>query len=99
MELIGIWFITATSPLGKETYNLRLHGDGSGAISHDRGSVDFSDAQIANDGDSMSVKIIGRTEIPMSVDFILDFRSSGKSLAGTAKIGEYATVTLQGAKI
>jgi len=99
MDLIGIWFITATSPLGKETYNLRLYGAGSGAISHDRGSVAFSGAQITKQDDLIVVSISGRTEIPMSVDFVMDFQSSGKSLSGTAKIGEYAVIALQGVKI
>jgi len=99
MELIGTWFITATSPLGKETYNLRLNSDGSGSISHDRGIVEFSDALINSSDTSINVSICGHTDIPMSVDFFCQFESMGKSLTGFVEIGEYAKVELSGVKI
>jgi hypothetical protein len=99
MELIGTWFITATSPLGKETYNLRLNDDGSGSISHDRGTVEFSDALITSSDTSLNVKICGHTDIPMSVDFLCQFESMGKSLTGFVEIGEYANIELTGVKI
>ena len=99
MELIGTWFITATSPLGKETYNLRLNDDGSGSISHDRGIVEFSDALINASDESMTVKICGHTDIPMSVDFLCQFESVGKSLAGFVEIGKYANIEINGVKI
>ena len=99
MESIGTWFITATSPLGKETYNLRLNVDGSGSISHDRGTVEFSDALITNSDTSLNVKICGHTDIPMSVDFLCQFESMGKSLTGFVEIGKYANIELTGVKI
>lgn len=99
MDLIGTWFITASSPLGKETYNLRLNSDGSGSISHDRGTVDFSNAVIEAGGESLSVEISGKTDIPMSVDFVCKFDSVGKSLTGSAQIGKYATIDLKGVRI
>jgi hypothetical protein len=99
MELIGTWFITATSPLGKETYNLRLNSDGSGSISHDRGSVEFTDALMNVSEDSIEVKICGHTDIPMSVDFLCQFESVGKSLNGFVEIGKYANIELSGVKI
>jgi hypothetical protein len=99
MELIGTWFITATSPLGKETYNLRLNSDGSGSISHDRGVIEFSDALINDADDSIEVKICGHTDIPMSVDFLCQFESIGKSLTGFVEIGKYANIEIEGVKI
>ena len=99
MESLGTWFITATSPLGKETYNLRLNSDGSGSISHDRGTVEFSDALIVNSDNSINVKICGHTDIPMSVDFLCQFEFMGKSLSGFVEIGEYANIELSGVKI
>jgi hypothetical protein len=99
MELIGTWFITAASPLGKETYSLRLNSDGSGFISHDRGNVEFSDALISSSDESMNVKICGHTDIPLSVDFLCQFESLGKSLVGFVEIGEYAKIQLTGVKI
>jgi hypothetical protein len=99
MELIGTWFITASSPLGKETYNLRLNSDGSGSISHDRGTVEFLDALITSSDTSLNVKICGHTDIPMSVDFLCQFESMGKSLTGFVEIGEYANIELTGVKI
>jgi hypothetical protein len=99
MELIGTWFITATSPLGKETYNLRLNSDGSGSISHDRGIVEFTDALIDISEGSMSVKICGHTDIPMSVDFLCQFESANKSLTGFVEIGKYANIEISGVQI
>ena len=99
MELIGAWFITASSPLGKETYNLRLNSDGSGSISHDRGTVEFLDALIISSDTSLNVKICGHTDIPMSVDFLCQFESMGKSLTGFVEIGKYANIKLTGVKI
>lgn len=99
MKLIGTWFITASSPLGKETYNLRLNSDGSGSISHDRGIVEFSEALITSSDTSLNVKICGHTDIPMSVDFLCQFESMGKSLTGFAEIGEYAKIELTGVRI
>jgi hypothetical protein len=99
MELIGTWFITATSPLGKEKYNLRLNSDGSGSISHDRGVIEFSDALINDADDSIKVKICGHTDIPMSVDFLCQFESIGKSLTGFVEIGKYANIEIEGVKI
>lgn len=94
-----MWFVTASSPLGKETYNIRLNDDGSGSISHDRGSVEFLNASITEGPDFLNVKISGSTEIPLSVDFLCEFQSSGKSLSGTATIGQYAKIQLDGIKI
>lgn len=99
MDSIGTWFITATSPLGKETYNLRLNSDGSGSISHDRGTVEFIDALIEKSDNSISVKICGHTDIPMSVDFMCQFNASGRELDGLVEIGEYANVAIKGVKI
>jgi hypothetical protein len=99
MESLGTWFITATSPLGKETYNLRLNSDGSGSISHDRGTIDFIDALITTSGELMSVKICGHTDIPMSVDFMCQFDSMGRELNGLVEIGEYANIGIRGVKI
>jgi hypothetical protein len=99
MELMGTWFITATSPLGKETYNLRLNSDGSGSISHDRGIVEFTDALIDTSEDSINVKICGHTDIPMSVDFLCQFESANKSLTGFVEIGKYANIEISGVKI
>lgn len=99
METISTWFITATSPLGRETYNLRLNGDGSGSISHDRGTIEFSNAIVQSGGDSMCVEISGKTDIPMTVDYVCKFDSIGKSLNGFVQIGEYARVDIKGVKI
>jgi hypothetical protein len=99
MELIGTWFVTAKSPLGKETYNIRLNSDGSGSISHDRGTVEFSDALITSSDTSINVRICGHTDIPMSVDYFCQFESMGKSLTGFAEIGKYAKIELSGVKI
>lgn len=99
MELIGTWFITASSPLGKETYNLRLNSDGSGSISHDRGTVEFLDALITSSDTSLNVKICGHTDIPMSVDFLCQFESMGKSLTGFVEISKYANIEITGVKI
>jgi len=99
MELVGTWFITASSPLGKETYNLRLNSDGSGSISHDRGLVEFKDAVIESSDDSMCVEISGKTDIPMTVDYACKFDSVGKSLNGFVQIGEYAKIDIKGVKI
>ena len=99
MELIGTWFITAISPLGKETYNLRLNSDGSGLISHDRGSIDFSDALMSVSENSITAKICGHTDIPMSVDFLCQFESIGKSLTGFVEIGQFANIEINGIRI
>jgi hypothetical protein len=99
MELIGTWFITAISPLGKETYNLRLNSDGSGSISHDRGTVEFSDAIVESGEDFIILKISGRTEIPISTDFVCGCVLSGKSLDGFVQIGEYAKIDIKGIQI
>ena len=99
MELIGTWLITASSPLGKETYNLRLNSDGSGSISHDRGTVEFLDALITSSDTSLNVKICGHTDIPMSVDFLCQFESTGKSLTGFVEISKYANIEITGVKI
>ncbi len=94
-----MWFVTAVSPLGKETYNIRLNSDGSGSISHDRGSIEFSGATVESGPDSMCVEINGRTDIPMSTDFMCRFESVGKSLNGFVEIGKYAKISITGVKI
>jgi hypothetical protein len=99
MGPIGTWFITAISPLGKETYNLRLNSDGSGSISHDKGVVEFRDAVIESGDNSMCVEIHGKTDIPISVGFLCKFDSVGKSLNGFVQIGEYAKIDITGVKI
>ena len=99
MALIGTWFITAVSPLGRETYNLRLNSDGSGSISHDRGSVEFAGSVVQTGDNSMCVEISGKTDIPMTVDYVCKFDSIGKSLNGFVQIGEYAKIDIKGVKI
>lgn len=99
MDLIGTWFITAVSPLGKETYNIRLNSDGSGSISHDRGTIEFADAVVQTGDNSMCVEISGKTDIPMTVDYVCKFDSIGKSLNGFVQIGEYAKIDIKGVKI
>ena len=47
MELVGTWSISASSPLGKESYVIKLTNDGSGLISHEKGMVEFSGATIS----------------------------------------------------
>lgn len=47
MELVGTWSISAASPLGKESYVMKLNNDGSGSISHEKGMVEFSGATIS----------------------------------------------------
>ncbi len=99
MELVGTWFITAISPLGKETYNLRLNSDGSGSISHDRGMVDFVNADIQSGDDSMCVEIHGKTDIPITANYVCKFESVAKSLSGFVQVGEYATIEIKGVRI
>ena len=99
MELIGTWFIAAVSPLGKETYSLRLNSDGSGSISHDKGTIEFVDAVVQTGEDSMCVEISGKTDIPMTVDYVCKFDSVGKSLNGFVQIGKYAKIDIKGLKI
>jgi hypothetical protein len=61
--------------------------------------VEFQDALITSSDTSLNVKICGHTDIPMSVDFLCQFESMGKSLTGFVEIGEYANIELAGVKI
>ena len=99
MESIGTWSVSATSPLGKESYVIGLNDDGTGSISHDKGVVQFSGAIISSVEDTVDVDLCGHTDIPMSVDFHCKFQSVGKILKGFVEIDKYVTVEINGVKV
>jgi hypothetical protein len=99
MESLGTWSVSATSPLGKESYVIGLNDDGSGSISHDKGVVEFAGAIINTAGDTIDVDLCGHTDIPMSVDFHCKFQSIGKILKGFVEIDKYVTVEINGVKV
>ena len=99
MESLGTWSVSATSPLGEESYVIGLNDDGSGSISHDRGVVQFSGAIINTVDDIIEVDLCGHTDIPVSVDFHCKFQSVGKILKGFVEIDKYVTVEINGVKV
>ena len=99
MELVGTWSISASSPLGKESYVIKLTNDGSGLISHEQGMVEFSGATINTVGDTVDVELHGHTDIPMSVDFHCKFQSVGKILKGFVEIDKYVKIEINGVMV
>ena len=99
MDSLGTWSVSATSPLGEESYVIGLNDDGSGSISHDRGVVQFSGAIINTVDDIIEVDLCGHTDIPVSVDFHCKFQSVGKILKGFVEIDKYVTVEINGVKV
>ena len=92
MNNFGKWLVTVISPLGEEEYSLDVSKDGSGSISHPKGSVDFSNAVFSANG---VTEICGATEIPMTETFSLTSAFSESEGIGTLRIGDYAEVALK----
>lgn len=99
MESARTWSISAASPLGKESYVIKLSDDGSGSISHEKGMAEFSGAVINTEGDTVDVEIYGHTDIPLSVDFFCKFQSVGRILKGFVEIDKYVKIEINGVMV
>lgn len=92
MNNTGEWILTAISPLGEEDYEMVINPDGSGSISHEKGSVSFSRAVFAPNG---ITDIYGSTDVPMTTTYRVKILFSESAGAGTLFIGDFAEVPVR----
>jgi hypothetical protein len=92
------WKVTATSPLGQESYDLiisKLEDDTYVAIGQEnRGKVDLK-GSIEDD----NLLLSGYTEFPMRADLILELNSfdfNSPNIEGTLKIGNFCSILITG---
>ena len=96
MKYEGRWKLTASSPLGDESYTLTFGLGGTGHIEHPKGSVAFSGAILAPTG---VIDVLAHTDVPMTTDFRIKLLMADSVGVGTLYIGDFAEVPIKAERI
>lgn len=96
MKHEGKWNLTASSPLGDESYKLIIENDGSGLVEHPKGSVSFSGAVVAPNG---VIDILAHTDVPMTTSIRIKLLMAESVGVGTLYIGNFAQVPVKAERI